>query len=65
MAAEIRPIERLGKLLYEEMEHLDPGAGDYIDWDSLTDRQRDFYLLLVGSLLSERELVLEILEMHG
>lgn len=33
----------LGKVLYEKMEHLDPGTED-VPWESLTVFDRDFYI---------------------
>ena len=47
----------LGRVLYEKMEHLDPGAGKFVEWDELTIRQREFYSLCAEAILRERELV--------
>ncbi|HEY4689760.1 MAG TPA: hypothetical protein VIK33_10640 [Anaerolineae bacterium] len=37
--------ERLGKILYERMEHLDPsGSGpEMTPWESMSDHDREFY----------------------
>jgi hypothetical protein len=48
-----RPINRLARALYEEMEHLDPGVGDYVEWDALSEREHQFYLLCVKAVIME------------
>lgn len=55
-------IVRLGRLLYEEMENLDPGMGPLIEFDSLTDRQRAFYSLLVKRLLDRDDWILDAIK---
>jgi hypothetical protein len=48
------PVIRLAKVLYEEMEFLDPSLGDEVAWDSLPLRKRTFYCLCVARLIRER-----------
>ena len=38
-------LERLGKILYERMEHLDPNGPDpdMTPWERLSDHDREFY----------------------
>ena len=43
---------RLARVLYDEMERLDPSQED-IEWDALSDRDRRFYELCVERLLAE------------
>jgi hypothetical protein len=46
-----RPTARLGRLLYEEMEHLAPGAADFIPWDDLSNDMREIYVLAIDWLI--------------
>jgi hypothetical protein len=47
----------LARRLYEEMERLDPsGPNDFVAWDRLESRHRDYYRLSVRAVLSERTL---------
>ena len=51
------PIVRLGRVLYEAMEHLDPGFDDYVKWDDSSEREREFCVLCVKAILQQRALV--------
>jgi hypothetical protein len=53
-------INRLAKVLYEEMERLAPGAGDYVEWDALSDWRRDFSMLCIERIFEEQELCAQI-----
>jgi hypothetical protein len=55
-------LERVAVCLYETMEHLDPGEADYVEWQDLPDRDREFYALTVRRLLALRKVdLLELL----
>lgn len=56
-----RHLRQLAQRLYEVTEHLDPGADEAIDWDTLTERRREFYINCVESLCAERDLISQIL----
>lgn len=47
----------LARVLYEKMEHLDPGSGGGLYWDELTERDVDFYALCVEALIRQSDLV--------
>lgn len=47
----------LAKLLYEAMEHLDPGTDSFIEWDGISERYKGFYLLLIRNLLANPTLL--------
>jgi|HubBroStandDraft_4_1064222.scaffolds.fasta_scaffold1230819_1 hypothetical protein len=51
------PREQLASRLYETMERLAPGAGDSVEWDSLTQWHRDLYLNCVDALLVDDDLL--------
>lgn len=44
-------FNRLARRLYEEMERLDPGAGEYIEWARLAERRREFYRLAIEGIV--------------
>lgn len=48
-------VEHLARTLYESLEHLAPGAGDYVEWDDLPQWGRDLHLNAVERLLVERD----------
>lgn len=54
-------IERLGSCLYEQLEHLDPGVGEYVGWDSLRERDRELYRQCIHYLFDRRSLILDAL----
>jgi hypothetical protein len=59
-------VIQLAQVLFEEMEHLDPGScGAGIDvevcWDALPPREKEYYALSVESILRRRALVLSVL----
>jgi hypothetical protein len=49
-------LEYLARCLFEKMEHLDPDPC-MGDWDNLTPRQRNFYILTMEYVLGEEETV--------
>ncbi len=53
-------LGRLARALYETMEYLDPNTGDS-GWETLSEREREFYRLAVSGLLLERRDVLRVL----
>lgn len=48
----------LAAYLYEKMEELDPALNEP-KWGELSDRQKEFYCLLIRALLSRQELIAE------
>ncbi len=48
-----RRDEKLARTLYEEMERLDPSDSVYVEWDELTDHERQFYILCVRAITRE------------
>jgi hypothetical protein len=50
-------IVELARVLYEKMEHLDPGSGGGFDWDELPARDVEYYALCVESILERESLV--------
>lgn len=53
-----KAIISLAEILYAKMEHLDPSApGDFVEFNALPERQRDFYRLCVEEVFSHHELV--------
>jgi hypothetical protein len=50
-------ILQLARVLYDEMENLDPGGDDYVAWNNLTDLEREFYRQCVKAILAHRDLV--------
>lgn len=55
--SECDAITALARYLYETMERLAPGDGDFIEWQSLLGWQRDFYCMTVEKLFDERDLI--------
>jgi len=51
------PLKRLARILYEEMEHLDPGCEPYVEWEDLRWRDKELYTSCVERLLQETDLV--------
>jgi hypothetical protein len=49
-------IDRLAHRLREKLEHLDPSL-DAVEWESLSERQRDFYRLCIEDVLLDIEAV--------
>jgi hypothetical protein len=46
-------FDALGKVLFEKMQHLEPGFGwdpEPGPWENLTDRERDFYCTLAEAV---------------
>ena len=54
-------VVKLARVLYEEMEHLDPSGDDYIPWDCLSQREVEFYCLCIESIFEKSDLVLRLL----
>lgn len=54
-------IALLGRVLYEEMERLAPGAGDYVEWEKLPQWERDLHINGVCRVLRESDLVMAAL----
>jgi hypothetical protein len=55
-------IEGLARVLYEDMERLDPGGDDELQsWDALPMHNRVFYCECIYSLLGRRTLLLSAL----
>jgi hypothetical protein len=50
-------VMELARLLYETMEHLDPGSGGGSSWGELPDRDVEFYALSVEALIEARSVV--------
>jgi hypothetical protein len=50
-------VMELAKLLYEKMEHLDPGSGGGSSWDELPARDVEFYALLIEHLIEDRSVL--------
>ena len=44
--------DRLARVLFEEMEKLDPTEGGDRGWDGLTERDRDFYWFCVEAMIA-------------
>ena len=55
--------EILARCLYETLERLAPGVGDYVEWDDLSGWQRDLYRNTVERLLVERDVLVEALKL--
>ena len=36
-------VECLSRCLYERLEHLDPGANEFVEWPDLRERARELY----------------------
>ena len=51
------PVNRLARILYEEMERLDPGYDEYVPWSNLRERDKTFYALSVQALLRQRAII--------
>ena len=54
-------IECLGKCLYERLENLDPGGGQFVEWEKLGELDRELYRsaiegVFVGELATTIEL---------
>ena len=43
-------IDRLGRCLYERLEHLDPGMGEYVEWAALSEREQHLYRLCIEEI---------------
>jgi hypothetical protein len=54
-------ILELARILYDEMENLDPGGDDYLAWNKLTDLEREFYRQCIKAILARRDLLSECL----
>jgi len=39
------------------MERLDPSLGDFVEWENLTERDREFYRLSVAALIADTDLL--------
>lgn len=50
-------LAELARLLYETMERLAPGSGEFVEWGNLTQWQRDLFLNCVEALLDEHDLI--------
>jgi hypothetical protein len=51
------PIPALAQILFEKMEHLDPGFCGGSRWDELTPENQEFYALCVESIIERSSLV--------
>ena len=49
-------VMELARVLYEKMEHLDPGSGGGTSWDELPDRDVEFYALCVEAIIESGSL---------
>lgn len=58
-----RPREQLACRLYETMQRLAPGAGDYIEWDDLSTWYRDLYLNCIDALLVDRDVLVRAIHL--
>ncbi len=47
------PVKRLARILYEKMEHLDPGSCGGESWDELSPHARDYYALCVEAMVEQ------------
>jgi hypothetical protein len=56
-----KPVMELARILYEKMEHLDPGSGGGSSWDDLPDFDVEFYALSVEEIIKNASLVLRAL----
>lgn len=56
--------EQLARLLYETQEHLDPSADGFVEWDALSERDREFYGYCVSALLARRTLLKAATDNH-
>ena len=54
-------LGQLARHLYETMKRLNPGASARVEWASLSEGDRRFYLLTVQSLLRRRDELLEVI----
>ena len=58
----MEPEIALARTLYEAMERLDPSsAEDPLSWESLPERDREFYRHCVRAMLADDEIVLAAL----
>jgi hypothetical protein len=46
-------IERLARVLFEKMEHLDPSEQGDVGWEALSPFEREFYQVCVAAILLE------------
>lgn len=51
-------VMALARVLYEEMERLDPGSGGGTSWDDLPDLDVNFYAFCVSHLINHPSLIL-------
>ena len=61
VAEKIDRIETiLGRILYEELERLDPGSEEYVEWEDLIDRDRTLYKLCIRRLSLDHDMFTEL-----
>jgi hypothetical protein len=51
------PVMELARILYEKMEHLDPGSGGGSPWEELPERDMHFYAICVEAIIDQSTLV--------
>lgn len=51
--------EKLSRVLYETLEHLDPGCDESLEWEALPPRDRELYGYCISALLARRSLLQE------
>jgi len=51
------PLEQMARLLREKIEHLEPTDAHEVEWDELSEWDKDFYRFCVEDLMSRTKLV--------
>jgi hypothetical protein len=58
-------IDALARILYEKMERLAPGAGEYVAWDELPEWERDLHRHGIEAVLEDRDLLFSAVPFAG